>query len=219
MAVALLLLAGLAIDAWHLPPRQSTVGQLLHPYARGMASSRSWGVVRLGGQWVAVNETNFYAIERTLEPDEPRYTVWHHRRYWTRGFWAPTRQTRWNELHFYDGSTEAEPPAAVRRVAAAYLRDVRGADPTVANPLALGDQYADRIIWAGWLHTLLALAAFVAALVLMPWRAIAIWWRGRPPEPGVCAGCGYDLSGLAGARCPECGLKMGRPPGGEGAGA
>ena len=42
----------------------------------------------------------------------------------------------------------------------------------------------------------------------------SVWWwavrarRAWPPE-GVCAGCGYDLRGLGGERCPECGEPSG----------
>lgn len=33
-----------------------------------------------------------------------------------------------------------------------------------------------------------------------------LWWRTRRVVlPGHCAGCGYDLRGLGGGRCPECG--------------
>ena len=34
------------------------------------------------------------------------------------------------------------------------------------------------------------------------------WWAGPKVKPGHCR-CGYDLQGLSGERCPECGAAMG----------
>lgn len=36
----------------------------------------------------------------------------------------------------------------------------------------------------------------------------AIIMRRRPPKPGICRECGYDLHGLTSHRCPECGLEF-----------
>jgi hypothetical protein len=35
------------------------------------------------------------------------------------------------------------------------------------------------------------------------------WLGGRRARPGCCAGCGYDLRGLTGGVCPECGEATG----------
>lgn len=32
-----------------------------------------------------------------------------------------------------------------------------------------------------------------------------VWWRDRPPPPGHCRICRYDLRGVVGPVCPECG--------------
>ncbi len=47
---------------------------------------------------------------------------------------------------------------------------------------------------------------------LWPWLALSVlasgllWWRaGRRVLPGHCRECGYDLRGLSGDKCPECG--------------
>jgi tRNA(Ile2) C34 agmatinyltransferase TiaS len=40
--------------------------------------------------------------------------------------------------------------------------------------------------------------------------AIYVFFRLRPlrnPKPGICANCGYDLTGNASGRCPECGAR------------
>ena len=37
------------------------------------------------------------------------------------------------------------------------------------------------------------------------------WRRNRPPPPGHCGECGYNLAGLTSGRCPECGTKVELP--------
>lgn len=41
----------------------------------------------------------------------------------------------------------------------------------------------------------------------------AVGWRlrGRKPRPGQCGHCGYNLTGLTGGPCPECGRAPGTP--------
>lgn len=44
--------------------------------------------------------------------------------------------------------------------------------------------------------------------------ALAGWWGWRVSRrfgPGRCAGCGYDVRGLVGGVCPECGAGADRP--------
>jgi predicted amidophosphoribosyltransferase len=52
----------------------------------------------------------------------------------------------------------------------------------------------------------------IAVMLLLPFapairRAVALC-RKRKTSPGHCPKCGYDLAGIAGGVCPECG----RPP-------
>ena len=37
-----------------------------------------------------------------------------------------------------------------------------------------------------------------------------LWWRDHRRRPGHCRKCGYDLTGLTGGRCPECGTELDR---------
>jgi len=41
--------------------------------------------------------------------------------------------------------------------------------------------------------------------------AVRFVYPHEPPEPGVCASCGYALAGLKGAVCPECGARSDQP--------
>lgn len=56
-------------------------------------------------------------------------------------------------------------------------------------------------VWAGLGANSLAFAGiwFAAASAA---RAIRNWWK---PRAGCCAGCGYEMTGLRGTVCPECG--------------
>ena len=57
----------------------------------------------------------------------------------------------------------------------------------------------------------LALTAGLSLSILSPPVIGALWLKEihnpRPPQPGVCAKCGYSLAGLESNRCPECGAE------------
>jgi hypothetical protein len=62
------------------------------------------------------------------------------------------------------------------------------------------------------LATLLLMAVTVAAGVVgaaMEWAAH--FARAARRDAGRCEGCGYDLTGLASSRCPECGRAISVP--------
>ena len=56
-----------------------------------------------------------------------------------------------------------------------------------------------------------ASTAFVVAagIAILEASAVAVFfrrpWRRRPSRRGVCARCGYDLTGNTSGTCPECG--------------
>src|SRR5262249_28618706 len=57
------------------------------------------------------------------------------------------------------------------------------------------------VVWPGFLFN----TATYAGLAWLYWRAgvlIPSLWRRRR---GLCGGCGYDLRGMSGTVCPECG--------------
>ena len=43
-------------------------------------------------------------------------------------------------------------------------------------------------------------------IVLIP--SVTAWYRTRPPPPGHCLHCSYDLTGNESGVCPECGTKV-----------
>ena len=45
-------------------------------------------------------------------------------------------------------------------------------------------------------------------LVLVAIPTGLLWWRNRPPKPGHCRSCRYDLTGNVSGVCPECGEKV-----------
>lgn len=57
-----------------------------------------------------------------------------------------------------------------------------------------------------------AMALRVVYVPLWPWLVLSaaaaggLWWKaGKRIAPGHCRECGYDLRGLSGEKCPECG--------------
>jgi hypothetical protein len=68
------------------------------------------------------------------------------------------------------------------------------------------------VSWAGTVHGVFVPWRFILPIAAL--LAVGGWWlaRGRRPRHGACARCGYDLSGSASARCPECGMEIGGEP-------
>ncbi len=90
------------------------------------------------------------------------------------------------------------------------VADDSGDPPAFIAPYEPG--LADWNNWAigplGWPHAPTAWAFFIPLYVpLLVAAAVAFHYYRltRPPRPGCCAECGYDLTGNRSGRCPECG--------------
>ena len=58
-----------------------------------------------------------------------------------------------------------------------------------------------------FLRLLIVLPPLIVLSILAIWLLkTGIWPRRRGVTPH-CAGCGYNLTGLTGERCPECGVR------------
>ncbi len=84
-----------------------------------------------------------------------------------------------------------------------------GADPPEVRALLWSPRFLPESgSWYHFTSWIVPLWPLVAALGT---SAIVLFRLSRPPRPGLCPSCGYDLAGLGkGARCPECGGVHGR---------
>jgi len=85
-----------------------------------------------------------------------------------------------------------EVDAAGERAAAAELRE---------NPRG-----TSRILWSGVTHNLVVLVMVALLIVSLGW--LPRWMRSLRRQPWQCRGCGYDLRGSDGVKCPECGANQ-----------
>lgn len=69
---------------------------------------------------------------------------------------------------------------------------------------AAGGRTTRRVLWGGVTNDASVLVAAVMLAVSLRWLP-TLW---RRPRPGFCAACGYDLRGLSGSICPECGRNV-----------
>jgi len=126
------------------------------------------------------------------------------------GFWAPTRES--NELRLLDTGnlTAAEQAEVLPALATAFDRDpdAAGIYRRTAALARAGVWMSSRTLYTGYVHNA---ASLVAAAWLVAGAAIAVGVAHRERreaarcDRGECPKCGFDLAGLEGRPCPECG--------------
>ncbi|MFM9995839.1 MAG: hypothetical protein ACKVU4_08565 [Phycisphaerales bacterium] len=136
----------------------------------------------------------------------------HHRG--RRGFWAPTREIESHTLRIWAATTlTADEESAVRAAFCDYLitaDDGRWADhvPMISS----GDTVQTRVLWSGIIEDFLVACLVVGIAYSLrsaqEWPAMAARRRDHRRwdlAHGRCPSCGYELCGLPGRCCPECG--------------
>jgi hypothetical protein len=86
-------------------------------------------------------------------------------------------------------------------------------DAKLAASLPLGGMRERDILWGGWLHDAVALAALIGFVYSLRWVPVTVRrWRearaARLVSESKCPSCGYSRVGLSCAVCPECGVKF-----------
>lgn len=138
------------------------------------------------------------------------------------GFWSVTRDNLRAEFHLGINADRftADEREHLRTLAAAHVRTADGGTCAWQAPLfERGDTFDRRVVWLGWLNTIVVLLAFAAAYTTLAWvpryfRMYVAWraeldrWKQLVEADRMrdkCLMCGYDTRGLPGPRCPECG--------------
>lgn len=132
------------------------------------------------------------------------------------GVWAPTRES--SELRLLEAGnlTAAEQAEILPAMAAAFDRDPDAAD-IYRRSAALsraGVWMSSRVLYRGYIHNALSAIAAVwlaAALPLTIRDRVRSARARRRAAAGQCQKCGFDLAGLDGRPCPECGHKIQLP--------
>ncbi|MBX3358651.1 MAG: hypothetical protein KF745_09505 [Phycisphaeraceae bacterium] len=135
------------------------------------------------------------------------------------GFWGLTSEQRRvvvDVLPFVPEATTESELQSARRQGAARLPELarvwldKSQWRRLAERAAAHDIDERRIVWSGWLFnaaTIVALGLLVYSLGWVPqaWaRLLSVRGRRRESQ-GRCPTCGYDLTGVEEAICPECG--------------
>jgi hypothetical protein len=106
--------------------------------------------------------------------------------------------TSWSAKHFAEPSAEG---VAIRREHFVIVSDPTGFDDE-------GIVVPYQPVWSGIILNSLVGAAGTWALIFLPSAVRTVRRRRR----GRCVACGYDLAGVDGGECPECGGGRGNPP-------
>jgi hypothetical protein len=127
------------------------------------------------------------------------------------GLWAMTRmEERWSLAWVWMGEPwSAEDQARGYAAVAEYIVGVQGW-PTRFGALAHGPGERFTLLWGGYGINALTVALLVALAASLAWVPRVPAWIGAArrrlrQRPGHCRACGYELGGLEGDVCPECG--------------
>lgn len=214
-------------DEWY---NRSTVGRFVRQLTSNSARSTDLGgmsfdlddryVVWIDGEPRLMRQEAYLGDPIVLAAEQDGaavvYVVWLTREY-RKGWWAITRNVRWEMLWVVDQSKNAT-PAQLEEAKWLYA----ALDPRYAAA-ANGRVDHVRLLWGGIvinIATLLAALAFMVSLGWVPRRVDARRGKLRLAQ-GLCPKCAYDLTGLhpahasdstrpdePAARCPECGQPL-----------
>jgi len=125
------------------------------------------------------------------------------------GFWAATRrlQRAFIRISPMAGDWTLEEQSEIRRLFVESLRNERPVDRAVLTPRGF---LSRTVIWSGYAHDAAAFAALVLLIYSLRWipdsvRRVRDRRRERAVARGLCPACGYEMAGIPGGVCPECG--------------
>lgn len=199
----------------------------MHPFVggwRGVMPAMSMNVTNTRTTWTELIRTPEGARFRGSTPPAPETVLGTVGSSVSRAEvgWPRTVKYVWTvALNSVDSATG--PPASDERawrvlVAEAYQGS--GIPIYASMPAALARGEAHGVEWDAaafllnvrdrlWHAPLVSGACVGAAAVLGAGAGLVAWWRRK--NPGACGKCGYDLAGLGGGVCPECGTADGTP--------
>lgn len=127
------------------------------------------------------------------------------------GLWAPTRVHESHALVASDRLAGSNfTPEQLRRARALFAGDLaRHLSGPAGAALRERDYQGRRVLWAGYAHSLVTVAALAGFVLSLRWVPEA-WARRRTRRraaalaAGRCPRCAYPIAGLGAARCPEC---------------
>jgi len=212
-----LLLAGLLFyDATHLAPAATANRWLFGPRAALPADAG-------GGPSAIIARTEsgveVFDREQALVMQEPRVlnADWmlladYRETPSVSGFWGLTGRRLVSAIYLVNPQSEMRPitPEVEREARAAlidWLITARGLPEPEARQLRAGNIVRASILWPGFLHnalTLAALALFLLSLTWIPRDTLGLI-RSRRRARGLCTHCRYPVRGLDTPVCPECG--------------